>query len=140
MKKKRKVRTNWDRLYDKAYKLWREACFKRDGHQCQVQKRFPIVWPHDEILQVDHCITRDNKHFHLDPRNGTVVCRSCNGSKSWDKKSVGKLIDKIVKEREGESFYEHMVQIDSSNEPFLEFKTEEYMEKKIAELTKMMEV
>ncbi len=135
---KKNSSASWKKLYKQAYSLWKEVCFLRDGRECQVQKRFPMTTPHSEVLQVDHCISRDNKHFHLDPRNGTVVCSSCNASKSWNSKSIGKLIDHIVMSREG-PYFDHMVKVDSSGVPNLDFKTDEYMEEMIQKLTKIKE-
>ena len=91
--------------------LFKQICYKRDGTDwCQVQKHFPwIKTSHDSIRQVDHCITRKNKHLHLDPRNGTVVCSSCNLNKHLLNCGVDHAINEIVKKREGQEWFEGMV-------------------------------
>lgn len=132
---KKNVKKEWTKLYNKAYKLWKNKCFARDGRICQVQRYYPhLNIIHDEVLQVDHFVRRDIKHLHLDPRNGTVVCSVCNGSKKWDRKCVGKYIDLIVLNREGEQAFNEMMAIGNINAPHLEWKTIEYMENKVKEL------
>jgi len=97
--------------------LWKEICFLRDGHACMVAKLFPTIdLHHAGPLQVDHCITRKNKHFFFDHRNGTVVCSSCNRAKHYKQKSVDRAIDCIVGEREG-SYFDHMVRVDQTKAP-----------------------
>ena len=120
-------------------KLWKEVCFARDGRRCMVKVHFPELKEikHSEVYQVDHCVTRDNKFLKFDPRNGTVVCSSCNASKSWNKKSVGRLIDMIVKEREGIEIFDWMVALDNSNLPNLEFTNIDWLEGWVEKLTKM---
>lgn len=133
--KKSKKRKEWDKLYKKAYGLWKEICFKRDGRICQVQKYYPhLNMIHNEVLQVDHFVRRDIKYLHLDPRNGTVVCSVCNGSKKWDRKCVGKYIDLIVLKREGSEAFNEMMAIGNINAPHLEWFNQDYMENKVKEL------
>ena len=97
--------------------LWKEICFLRDGHQCMVQKLFPTIdICHAGALQIDHCITRRNKHFFFNHRNGTVVCSSCNRAKHYKQKSIDRAIDTIVSDREG-SYFDHMVRVDQTMEP-----------------------
>ncbi len=106
------VVTKARKLYLKAERLWKEYCFLRDGNDCQVQKYHPEVdIAHEGHLQVDHCITRANKHLYFDVKNGTVVCGSCNRAKGFKNMSVGRVIDQIVKDREG-SYFEYMVGLD----------------------------
>ena len=108
----------------------------RDGHQCMVQKLFPTLnLTHAGPLQVDHCITRQNKHFFFDHRNGTVVCGSCNRAKHYKQKSVDRAIDNIVKDREGKHF-DYMVRIDQTKEPNHGWKKVWWLEEQLEKLKK----
>ena len=111
-------KSNIKKLHKLASKLWKEACFKRDGRECQVKKHFSgINILHSTILQVDHCFTRANKNLFYDIRNGTVVCKNCNNAKHWDNKSVGRAIDDIVRLREGDEAFIEMRKIDEAQSP-----------------------
>jgi hypothetical protein len=128
-------------LKNKAEKLWKEVCILRDGRQCMVAKQFPdIRTTHDQIFQVDHCIARGNKHFFLDPRNGTVVCKNCNGSKKWDGKSVKRAIDQIVIKREGRRVYNHMVKVDMQKSANENFSRRWWLEAQISKLEEMKQL
>lgn len=67
---------------------------------------------HTNVYQVDHCITRANKHLFFATKNGTVVCSSCNRAKGFHNKSVARAIDQIVTDREGEVVFCQMVALD----------------------------
>ncbi len=110
MKKKTKAQL----LHAECAELWKEICFKRDGHQCQVWKRFgsEIEIAHGGPLQVDHCVTRANKLLFYELANGTVVCGSCNRAKGFGMKSIHRAIDQIVIEREGIEKFNEMVELD----------------------------
>ena len=90
---------------------------------------------HNDIFQVDHCFSRANKNLFLDTRNGTVVCSTCNASKNWDKKSVGRLIDDIVKMREGEEAFTEMKAIDMRGSPNLNWHSRAWLEDMVIQLT-----
>ena len=72
---------------------------------------------HSEVFQVDHCFSRNNKTLFLNTRNGTVVCSSCNMAKGFGQKSVSRLIDDIVRLREGEKAFNEMKDIDLKGSP-----------------------
>ncbi len=48
----------------------------------------------------------------LDPRNGTMICSSCNQAKGFNNKSIARAVDEIVERREGKLAFELMVQMD----------------------------
>lgn len=105
-------------LFNKASKLWKEIAFARDGKECQVKKHFPnLRIMHTEILQVDHCISRNNKNLFFEPANSTVVCSACNMAKGFKNKSVDRAIDEIVINREGGLAFGMMVEVDQSGQP-----------------------
>ena len=131
MAKRNKIKT----LENKCSKLWKEICFLRDGKMCQVEKHFPFIKiTHSSILQVDHCVTRANKHLFYCPDNGTVVCSACNGAKHWDNKSVSRAIDEIVKRREGRARFEAMIKLDQTLGPCLGWKKIWWLEEQLAYL------
>ena len=116
-------------------RLWKETCFERDGDRCMVQKHHPTIdIAHAGPLQVDHCITRKNKHYFFDPRNGTVVCSSCNRAKHYKQKSVDRAIDDIVREREGEEAFGTMVINDQTKKPNHGWKKVWWLEEQLAML------
>ena len=119
-----------------ALELFKEICFERDGRRiCQVQKNYPTIGIHHAgPLQVDHCITRKNKHFFFEPRNGTVVCGACNRAKHYKQKSIDRAIDDIVREREGKKWFEHMVSVDQTMKPNNGWKKVWWLEQTVAEL------
>jgi len=123
------------KLHERASQLWKEIAFLRDGRECQVKKFFPnIPIRHSNILQVDHCITRANKHLFYEPKNATVVCSTCNMLKSVDSKSVGRAIDEIVKKREGEDEFKLMVNIDAGRSANKDFNKVWWLEDVIKKL------
>jgi hypothetical protein len=92
-------------LHNVAYKLWKEICYKRDGEFCHIQRYYPqIEVPHSNIIQVDHCFSRGNKHLFYDVWNGLPICGNCNGAKSNQMKSVHRAIDEMVEKRNPEWF------------------------------------
>ena len=123
-------------LEDRAAELWKDVCFQRDGRECMVKKYYPeIDLHHAGPLQVDHCITRANKHLFFESRNGTVVCSSCNRAKHFKQKSIGRAIDDIVKKREGK-FFNLMVKIDQRMTPNIGWKKIWWLEEIITQLEK----
>lgn len=118
-----------------AYDLWKQLCFLRDGRECQVKKFYPSAnINHSDILQVDHCFTRQDKNLFFEPDNGTVVCSNCNLLKHLQSKSVHRLIDKIVVRRIGQNMFDKMQMINSSMNPNLEFSKRHWLEDKIKHL------
>lgn len=85
-------------------------------------------------MQVDHCFERGDKNLFLEVSNGTVVCSTCNALKSWHKGAVDKLIDDIVKQREGEEKFNEMLKIALSKKPNLNWSNIGWLEDKIKEL------
>jgi len=51
----------------KKLKEWREACLKRDNHQCQISKK------KSDRLQVHHIIPRQVKELKYDIMNGITL-------------------------------------------------------------------
>ena len=93
-------------LKKKCEQLWKKACFKRDGRECQVKRFYPeIPLMHTDTLQVDHCFSRADKNLFLEMSNGTVVCSGCNFKHN---KKARLLIQKIVQQREGFERYAQM--------------------------------
>jgi len=102
-------------LQKKAESLWKEYCLLRDGRFCRVRLHYPeLKITHSDIYQVDHCISRQNKHTFLEVANGTVICSNCNLAKNNKNKSVDRAINEIVIKREGKEVYERMVELDQS--------------------------
>lgn len=109
-RKKRKKKSYKQQLQDQCLALFKEICLLRDGRFCMVKKHFPaIAVQHAGHIQVDHCVTRANKTYFTDPRNGTVVCGGCNNNKHYKSKSVDRAIDDIVRAREGQTFFDQMI-------------------------------
>lgn len=107
----------------------------RDGKECQVEKEFPFIpVTHTKVFQVDHCITRVNKYFFVDHRNGTVVCSACNMLKNMNMKSIDRAIDYIVKKREGTMFFDAMVNMDMAMEPNTNWGNISWLEEQIEKL------
>lgn len=130
-KRRSKVKT----LQKKCEKLFREIVLERDGYECQVKKYFPFLRiSHDNILQVDHCISRKNKWYFLDPRNGTCVCRTCNMAKSLDIKSVSRAIDEIVVRREGVEWFQQAVAEDQTLAPNINWSKVWWLEEQLERL------
>lgn len=136
-----KKKSRAKQLHDQCSKLWKEICFKRDGHQCQVWKRFGnrVEIQHAGPLQVDHCITRSNKLLFYEPRNGTVVCGSCNRAKGFSNKSVHRAIDQIVMEREGLEYFNDMVDLDHKKSANPDFNKVWWLEEKVKELKEILD-
>lgn len=118
MKGKTKSEKSARKLYLKAERLWKEYCFLRDGEECKVKRYFPhLNITHSNVYQVDHAISRRNKHLFFETSNGTVVCSSCNQAKGFKNKSVDRAIDQIVIDREGLERFNEMVRLDQSQTP-----------------------
>ena len=138
-KKKPTIPKQVRKLEIQCEKLWKEICFLRDGRQCMVQKLYPTIdIEHAGYLQIDHCITRKNKWFFYEPRNGTVVCGSCNRAKYYKQKSVDRAIDEIVHTREGEKFFSSMVSVDQSMAPNHGWKKVWWLEETLGKLKKAL--
>lgn len=106
------------KLYLHAERLWKEICFLRDGRECKVKRYFPnLKISHTDVFQVDHCISRKNKHLFFEPSNGTIVCSACNQAKGFKNKSVDRAIDQIVIDREGLEKFTEMVDLDRGGGP-----------------------
>ena len=140
LRKTSKRRSPLKTLQNKAEKLWRECVLHRDGHRCMVKHFYPhLNIPHSHILQGDHCFSRVNKHLFLELHNGTTVCSTCNMYKAMDRMSLPRVIDDIVKTREGEERFNEMRAIDqmlSSSEMWKNFN---YLEQKIKDFEALLE-
>jgi len=133
-------------LQNKAYKLWKEYCDKRDGDGCQVKKHFPnIAINHSNTYQIDHCFSRTIKELFLDVANGTKVCSACNQAKGSGKISASKkdaitiAIHEIVKKREGIDIYNRLLEIASRLASFPEWRNIAWLEMQIKILNELKE-
>ena len=125
------------KLQNKAEKLWKEYCHKRDGKGCQVQKHYPhLNLIHSKILQVDHCFSRNKKALFLEVANGTIVCSSCNAQKGWGNRVIARAIEDIVINREGQDVFDRMSEV-SLQTGFLQWKNINWLELQIEILTDM---
>ena len=133
--KKNKIKS----LKNKAYKLFKKVCFKRDGRECQVKKLYPHLVSHNEIMQVDHFISRANHHFIYEPKNGTVVCSGCNSRKHFRPKGpIDQAIEDIVKMREGHDVVEEMRALERSMKPNENFSQMWWLDEVITKLEAML--
>lgn len=131
MKKKSAVR----KLQDKAEKLWKERCYDRDGRECQVAKHYPeLEFAHSPTLQVDHCFSRKCSELKYEVSNGTVVCSACNRAKHYQQKSIHRLIDTIVMDREGKALFNEMRITDMRKAAFSEYSKVWWLEERIKQL------
>ena len=130
MAKKRKKVTPYRKLFLRAERLWKQAAFLRDGRECQVAKLFPqINSTHSAIMQIDHCITRQDKNFFFDIRNATVVCSSCNMHKKNRFRGIDWAIQKIVMDRESAEVFGMMMEVHQSGVPNYNWKEIWWLEK-----------
>ena len=133
MKKLKSIKS----LKNKAERLWKDVCYRRDGKECVVRKNFPeIRIRHTQILQVDHYIGRSNKHLFLEPSNGTVVCNSCNQAKHYNRLGVREAIRQIVINREGQDIVNRMVALAQTQTANADFSKRWWLEGQIEKLGK----
>ena len=130
---------------NKAGRLWKEFCLLRDGG-CQVQRYFPILAiNHSEVLQVDHCFSRQIKELFLDVANGTVLCSTCNQVKGSGKIGATKrdavtiAVHEIVKKREGIDVYLRILEIASAPCAFTSWRNIVWLDGQITILQEMIE-
>ena len=134
MKKRKKI-TPARKLFIKAERLWKQIAFLRDGRECKVQVNYPqIRIHHSEILQVDHCFSRNDKNLFFNPRNSTVICSSCNAAKGFKNKSVDRAIDQIVIGREGGEVFGAMQDINQTHMPNTNWGQVWWLEQVVKEL------
>lgn len=121
-------------LKNKAERLWKEACALKYGKYCHVQRYYPhLKLRHSSTIQIDHCISRANKYFFFDVRNGLPVCSSCNLAKCMKNKSVDRAIDEMVRNRDTK-WFDDAVWVDQSKEPNVNFGKRWWLEEKIQDL------
>lgn len=130
MSQKSKVK----KLQKACEKMWKEACIARDGRKCKVKEYITGI-THTEIIQVDHCFSRSIKALFLDVSNGTVVCSGCNMQKNFSS-GIDKIIDKIVRDREGVEKFDLMLKIALEHKPFKDFTNIEWLTSRLDYLTK----
>ena len=134
------MKSNLKKLQAKAEKLWKEVCLKRDGKECQVRKYYPSVpISHTEIMQVDHCFSRNDKNLFIVPENGTVICSTCNMLKGFGQKGVDYMVHEIVKKREGVAKHDEMLMIHLHKNGNPGWKLIPWVEKEIENLTRLIE-
>ena len=122
-------------LKKKAESLWKEIAYLRFGRVCWVRRNYPqIRIAHTDIIQIDHFISRSNKHLFLDPRNALPVCSSCNRAKHYRQKSVDKAIENMIREREGHEVVDQMIALDMTKTANRDFSKRWYLEERISEL------
>jgi len=131
------MKSKSQKLQKKAEALWKACCWARDGKRCMVKEfDYAIEIAHTNIFQVDHCFSRTNKHLFLDVKNGTSVCSTCNMLKGFGQKSVHRIIDEIVRQREGQEAFNKMLLIDQCKNPNLQWNQIPWLELQIARLEK----
>lgn len=135
MKGKTKSQKSARKLYLKAERLWKEYAFLRDGRECKVRRYFPyIATDHIDILHVDHCISRANKHLFFETANATIICGKCNQLKGYKVKSIDEAVRKIVIDREGLEKYEEMVRLDQTKGPNIHWGKIYWLEEVVKDL------
>ena len=127
-------------LQNKAERKWKEYCYLRDGKVCMVKQYAPYLQMlHTDVYQVDHCVSRANKHTFLEVANGTVICSACNFAKNLNHKSVARIVDEIVIKREGIDVYERMVKSDKECGANLNWNKRWWLEEQIEILCHLIE-
>lgn len=131
----RKKITPIKKLQKRAEQLWKLVAFLRDGRECQVKLTYPdIDIRHSSVMQVDHTFSRRDKNLFFDPANSLVVCSTCNMLKKFQQQSVHRLVDNIVKDREGETKFYDMQRINLAGNPNHLFKQRLWLEEVIKDL------
>lgn len=90
MKKRKKYQGNTDRVYDKEYKEWILAVFKRDGFKC-------ILCGSNRRIQAHH-ITRhaDSVSARTNIKNAACLCYECHSKITGNEDAwASTLISKI---------------------------------------------
>ena len=138
--KKKKAKSTIKRLQAEVEQCWKDYVYARDGNKCMVAFENPeIPLKHDNIMQADHCFSRNDKNLFVDPRNGTCVCRCCNMAKGFGQRSVARLIDDIVIRREGFEAFEEMKAINLKLSGSEKWRNASWLESQIAYLRKLKE-
>lgn len=81
------------RLKNKCWKLVREVVIRRAAGRCELCGKAGE--------QVDHCFSRQVSRLFYDTRNLTLLCAICHFKKSYRIDGFEKLVDDIVRRREG---------------------------------------
>ncbi len=137
---KRKKKSNLKKLQDQALNLWKEYCLKRDGGICQVRKHYPSVpISHTNVMQSDHCFSRNDKNLFLDPANSTCICSGCNMLKGFGQKGVDYMVHEIVKKREGVKKHDEMLMIHLHKNGNPGWKLIPWLEIEIDKLTRLID-
>ena len=138
--KKRKKKSVVKTLQDQAERAWKEYIYLRDGRKCMVKAYYPaLMLMHDEIMQADHCFSRTDKNLFLEPPNGTCICRCCNMAKGFGQKSIARLVDDIVIDREGKEVFDFMKAINLSMRPNPNWKDPSWLADQIRKLKMLRE-
>lgn len=136
--KKRKTKSNLEKLQDKAEKAWKDYAYARDGKRCMVQtydSSMPIQ--HSDIFQVDHCFSRSDKNLFLEPANATVICSTCNMLKGFGQRDIDFIVHQIVIKREGQAKHDQMMLIHQHKNPSDTWKSFTWLEQHIIKLNEM---
>jgi len=135
MVKKKKTKNKV--LQAECLKLAIEICKARDKGICQLHKYYKnIRLEHAGYMQADHGISRACKKYFVDPRNLTWVCGSANRAKHFKLCSVDEAIRQIVIDREGQEFWDEMVQWNQSEHVFKEWGQVWWLEEQKEKLEK----
>jgi len=133
MKKKRKKKPTWRKVYDENWRICHEIVDLRDGHVCQIPG-----CTEKERLDLDHCFSRMCKHLFFDTRHLGYLCGSHHTHKSFRKGQwVDMTVKDICKARIGEVLWEDFKFISRKVCP--EFSTLAYQEKINEELKRELE-
>ena len=126
------------KLQKQAEALWKAYCLNRDNSVCQVAVHFPTIGVrHSNVMQVDHCFSRQNKEIFLDVANGTTLCSTCNAIKGSGKIGASKrdcitiAVHEIVKRREGQCTYDRLFEIAGKRGAFLDWKNIDWLEMQV---------
>jgi len=126
-------------LKKKAENLWKQVVLLRDGKFCWVQRFCPeINIIHTKTIQLDHTISRKNKHLFLDPKNGIPICSACNMAKGFGNKSINRAIDNLSKQRDPK-WFEWAVSLDKTCSPNVNFSRVWWLEEQIERLEKELD-
>jgi len=111
-RKKRKKKSLLKQYKTTAENLWKEVCKLRDRNKC-------VICTSTSVLQVDHCFSRKTSELFFDVRNGTTLCRECHCKKSFKTSGYDRLVDRIVKQREGAEWFLAAEEVCLKLEPFV---------------------
>lgn len=134
MKKKRKKKPTWRKIYEENWRLCHEIVDLRDGRCCQIPG-----CRETERLDLDHCISRNCKILFFETENLGYLCRDHHSHKSFRPNQwVDKMVNDICRKRNGEAWWEDALFNSRKTCPL--FSTLAYQEKINEELKRELEL